>query len=87
MKTLQIEICACAECVMNGAMDIMQSAEELLAELPQGSEATVTPVKCLGESKHGVHAPRVSIDGVLFDSADSQTIMAEIISCFKKDGE
>lgn len=94
MKDLKIEICVCTECVMNGAMDIMDSAEQLLertAKMRQEDggkpQVTVSTVNCLGESKHGEHSPRVAINGTIFENADSQTVMAEIVSSMKKDGE
>ncbi len=93
MKNLKIEICACTECVMNGAMDILDSVEQLLERTAParreagGPEITVTTVKRLGESKHSGHAPQVAINGVVFENADSQTVMAEIVASMPKDGE
>ena len=94
MKDLKIEICVCTECVMNGAMDIMDSAEQLLEQTDhmrredgENPQITVSTVNCLGESKHGEHSPRVAINGTIFENADSQTVMAEIVSSMKKDGE
>jgi NADH:ubiquinone oxidoreductase subunit E len=91
MKNLNIEVCVCTECVMNGSMDIMESIEhltEMTAELDgynNDVEIIVTPVKCLGQAKHGIHSPKVSINGEIFESTNSETIMAEVISAIKKD--
>lgn len=92
MKNLDIEICACTECVMDGAMDIIESIEhlkEMSGELQDhyntNVEIYITPVKCLGEPKHGARSPKVSINGEVFESTDSQTIMAEVIAAMKKD--
>jgi len=91
-QTMDIEICVCTECVMDGSMDIMQSIEELKemsSELEEkyntDIEIKITPVKCLGKNKHGIHSPKVSINKQVFENTDSQTIMAEIILLMKKE--
>jgi NADH:ubiquinone oxidoreductase subunit E len=92
MKNINIEVCVCTECVMNGAMDIIESIErlkEISSELEEqyntNIEINITPVKCLGDAKHGANSPKVSINGELFKSANSETIMAKIIDMMKKD--
>ena len=91
-QKMDIEICVCTECVMNGSMDIMQSIEqlkemsdELQEKYNTDIELNITPVKCLGERKHGIHSPKISINGQVFENTDSQTIMAEIIALMKKE--
>lgn len=92
MEKLDIKVCVCTECVMNGAMDIIESIDGL-KEMFENNEdeydtdikINVTPVKCLGEPKHGNQSPRVSIDGQIFDNANNETIMAEIMNKIKKD--
>ncbi|MGI6030380.1 MAG: NAD(P)H-dependent oxidoreductase subunit E [Eubacteriales bacterium] len=91
MKTLPVKICVCTECVMHGALDLVESIETLknLAEdLDQNFSTDIAvkmeSVKCLGE-KHVGRSPRVEIGGVLYDNANSQTIMAEILSIISKD--
>lgn len=92
MEKLDIQVCVCTECVMDGAIDIIESIERLVEmksemeeEYYTDMEIIITPVKCLGEAKHGAHSPKVSINGLVFENTDSQTIMAEIISIMKKD--
>ena len=92
IQKMDIEICVCTECVMNGSMDIMQSieqlkemSEELEDKYNTDIELNTTPVKCLGKSKHGIHSPKVSINEKVFENTDSQTIMAEIIALMKKE--
>ena len=55
MKTIKVDVCVCTECVMNGAMDIMQAIEDM-KNLNQEEEnnyadvkVEINPVKCLGE--------------------------------------
>ena len=92
MEKLDIEVCVCTECIMDGAMDIIESIEQLkeMKEAMQEKyntdmEINITPVKCLGEVKHGIHSPKVSINGQIFENTDSQTIMAEIIARMKRE--
>lgn len=92
MKKLNIEICVCTECIMNGAMDIMESIErlkEMSGELKEqyntDIEINITPIKCLGDGRHGNFSPKVSINGKIFESTNSQSIMAEIIASMKKE--
>jgi NADH:ubiquinone oxidoreductase subunit E len=93
MNKQVIKVCTCTECVMNGSMDIMESIEnlkEMSGELSEkyetDTEIEVTPVKCLGDSKHGAYSPIVSINDELFKNTDNQTIMAEIVARMKKEG-
>lgn len=92
MEDLVIEVCVCTECVMDGAMDIMESIDELkeiYGDLQEDYDTdikiNVIPVKCLGEAKHGDHSPRVSINGEILENANNQTVMAEIIKRMKRD--
>lgn len=92
MEKLDIEVCVCTECVMDGSMDIIESIEHLKEmsgdykeQYDTDMEVHITPIKCLGEGKHGAHSPKVSINGKVFENTDSQTIMAEIIATMKKE--
>lgn len=87
MCNINIEICVCTECVMNGSMDIMEAVEQLKEvsgeykeNFNADAEINITPVKCIGKEKHGVSSPRISINGKVFEKADSETIMSEIIT-------
>ncbi len=91
MRDLNVEICVCTKCVMTGAMDIMVAIERLkeLApqfedEFPPDVNVVITPVKHLGTEVHKEHCPIVSINGRIFLNANSQTIMAEIVSFYKE---
>lgn len=88
MKKIHVEICACTACVMNGAMDLMESVESLetlhdemedgFMTEPQGELEVVTN-KCLGGVPHQEDAPVVSVDGKAFKRADADTVMAYIV--------
>ena len=90
MTTIKVDVCVCTECVMNGAMDIMQAIEDM-KNLNQEEEnnyadvnVEITPVKCLGEGKHGKSSPRVSINGTIYDKVNTQTVMSEIITMLQE---
>lgn len=92
MDKLNIEICSCTECVMNGSMDIMEALEQLKetsGEFKENfntdAEINITPVKCLGEEKHGASSPRVAINGQIFEKADSETIMSVVLEKLTKE--
>lgn len=90
-KVMDVKICVCNECVMNGALDIMESLEkmdEVAEEIKEsfGVEIKLNLIshKCIGECKHGNLSPRVSLEGKTIDNADSQTVMEEIIASMSK---
>lgn len=83
MKKLVVEVCVCTECVMKGAMDIIESIEslkKLKVQLRMNTQIQVEMSKCLGEARHGEHSPRVRIGGEMMEHADSETAMARIIN-------
>jgi NADH:ubiquinone oxidoreductase subunit E len=41
MNTIKVQICFGTHCTMMGAMDIMESVNELQPELPEGTEVEV----------------------------------------------
>ena len=91
MENLNIEICVGTKCIMNGAMDIIQSIEnlkeisgELSEEYNTNIEINITTVKCLEEGNHDCNSPRVSINGEIFNNTNSETIMARIIEEMKR---
>ena len=91
-KVLDVKVCVCNECVMNGAMDIMESLEkmdEVAEEIKESFDVeirlNVISDKCIGGSKHGALSPRVSLAGKVLDNADSQTVMEEIIASMSKE--
>lgn len=82
MKKLVVEVCVCTECVMKGAMEIIESIEslkKLKVQLRLNTQIEIEMSKCLGEAKHGASSPLVRIGGDLLERADSETVMARII--------
>lgn len=83
MKKILVEICACTECVMKGAMDLEESIEDLKklkTQLKISAPVKVEINKCLGEGKHADKSPLVMVNGELIENANSETVMAKIMS-------
>ena len=88
MKKLVVEVCVCTECVMKGAMDIIESIEslkKLKVQLRFNTQIQIVMSKCLGEAKHGAFSPLVKINGELLERANSETVMAKIIGMAQKE--
>lgn len=88
MKKLVVEVCVCTECVMKGAMEIIESIEslkKLKVQLRFNTQIQIAMNKCLGDTKHGAQSPLVKINGDIMERANSETVMAKIISMAQKD--
>ena len=88
MKKLIVEVCVCTQCVMNGAMDIIESIEslqKLKVQLRLNAQIQVEMNKCLGNCKHSDIAPVVAINGVMVEHANCETIMSKIVAITSKD--
>ena len=73
MEKIIVEICICTECVMHGAMDLMESVENL-TEIFQHEdndfeqrEIEIITNKCIGEPKHSHECPKIKTLEVLRD--------------------
>lgn len=94
MKKVEVKVCVCTACVMNGSVEIMESVESLRhlreqmedGDMIQGKrELIVTTDKCLGEVSHEADSPMVEVNGKVFTKADSESVMSYIIDCFKEE--
>ena len=88
MKRLIVEVCVCPECVMMGAMDIIEaivSLKKLKTQLRLNTQVQVITKSCIGDPKHGSDSPVVVINGDRLVCANSQTVMEKIISLKAKD--
>ena len=83
MKKMTVEVCVCAECVMNGAMDIIEAIEglqELKTQLRFNAQISVESVSCIGEPQHAGKGPYVRVNGDILEKANSETVMSRVIS-------
>lgn len=94
MKKVEVKVCVCTACVMNGSVEIMESVESLRhlreqmedGDMIQGKrELIVTTDKYLGGVSHEADSPMVEVNGKVFTRADSESVMSYIIDCFKEE--
>ncbi len=82
MKQLTVDICVCPQCVLEGAMSIMDSVDSLnqLEEQLNGVELLVQTHKHLGEGSHGESAPVVRIGEEYLEKATCENVMARVMA-------
>lgn len=88
MKRLEVKVCVCAQCVMNGAMDIVESVESLKMlknQLRFNASIKVSANECLCDKSHEDMSPLVIINGERMEKATSETVMSKIISIVSKE--
>lgn len=88
MKKLIVEVCVCTQCVMNGAMDIIESIEslkKLRVQLQLNAQIEIVTTTTLGNGTTAHSAPVVAINGEIIEHADSETIMSRIVEMTSKD--
>ena len=75
MKKIQVKVCVCTACVMNGSVEIMESVEslrDLREQMEEGYTAEEHEVleiatdKCLGGLPHQEDAPVIAVDDKVF---------------------
>lgn len=87
MKKLVVKVCVCTQCVMNGAMEIVESIEslqELRTQLRLGTSIEVDAHQCLCNHETGDVSPLVIVNGERIEKATSESVMSKIISKISK---
>lgn len=87
MQKLDVKVCVCTQCVMNGAMDIVESIEglqKLKAQLRFNMTIKVSANESLCEKGETDAAPLVTINSERMEKATSETVTAKIISLISK---
>lgn len=87
MKRLEVKVCVCTQCVMNGAMEIVESIEslqELKTQLRFGTAIEVAAQECLCDPSGGDTSPLVVINGERLERATSEAVMSKIIALISK---
>ena len=89
MGKIIVEVCAGTHCTMMGSMDIIDavhSLDEIRQALDDACEVEVTAVPCMNLCKKEIHGPFVRVDGQLIQHAESEAVMAAIMSrCRQQD--
>ncbi len=87
MKRLEVRVCACTQCIMNGAMDIVESIESLQKLKNQlRFDATIKVIanECLCDKAGHDVSPLVIINSERIEKATSDIVTAKIISMISK---
>lgn len=86
MKTIDVKVCACTACVMDGSMSLANSIEDMKrvkAQLGIDADIKVEMCKCIGEPGHNDTAPVASVNGVIINKAKSEIVMEKITELAK----
>ena len=86
MKTIDVKVCACTVCVMNGSMSLCNSVEgmkKVKDQLGINADIKVEMCKCVGEPGHNECAPVVSINDEIIEKAKSEIVMEKITELAK----
>lgn len=87
MKSLEVKVCVCTHCIMDGAMDIVESIEslqKLKSQLRFNTSVKISANECLCERGSGDRSVLVLINGEALEKATSETVTAKIISIISK---
>lgn len=88
MKTINVEVCVCTNCVMNGAMDLIESIEglaKLEKQLKADKVIKISTNKKIGGNDHSSCSPVVTVDDCLLLDTDTETVMEKILASFPKE--
>lgn len=83
MKRLDVKVCVCTQCVMNGALEIadsVKSLQKLKNQLRFDTQVKVHAAEKLCTAENAEAAPLVIVGGEVIEKATSETVMAKIIS-------
>lgn len=81
MKKVNLEVCVCTECVMMGAMEIIDAIESLKSletDLYKDLDIEVKTASSVCAPKKPHASPVVKINGERYEKSNSATIMAKI---------
>lgn len=84
MKRVEVKVCVCTQCVMNGAMDIVEAVESLQKlknQLRFNASVKVSANERLCDKEQDANvSPLVIINNERMEGATSEQVMARIIS-------
>lgn len=88
MKKLEVKVCACTQCIMNGAMDIVESIESLQKlknQMRFNTSVKVIANECLcDKSAAEDQSIVVEINGERYEKATPEGIASKIISIIRQ---
>ncbi len=83
MKRLDVNVCVCTHCVMNGALEIAESVkslQKLKNQLRFDTTVRVNATENLCKTANADASPLVIVGGEVIEKATSDAVMAKIIS-------
>lgn len=87
MKSLEVKVCVCTHCVLNGAMDIVEAIEslqKLKSQLRFNTSVKIIATESICADSKGEFSPLVYINGEALERATSETVTAKIISMISR---
>ena len=84
---LDVEVCVCTQCVMNGALDIADSVEslkKLKSQLRLKSNVHVDASRGICDKDKHDCSPLVIVDGERLEKMTSEMVMSKVISAMRK---
>ena len=87
MKRLDVNVCVCTQCVMNGALEIaetVKSLQKLKNQLRFDTSVRVNATEKLCDGTQNDASPLVVVGGEPIEKATSDMVMAKIISKIAK---
>lgn len=88
MKKLTVTVCTCAECTMNGAMDIIEAIEDLKklkVQLQLRTQIEIITNRNLCGESNSYRSPVVQINSDILENCDTETVMSRILLAANKD--
>lgn len=87
MKRLDVKVCVCTQCIMSGAMDIVESIEslqKLKSQLRFNATINVIANERICKKDGADMSPIVIVNGEIIEKATSETVTAKIITLVSK---
>jgi NADH:ubiquinone oxidoreductase subunit E len=80
-KMVKVKICAGSHCSLVGALNILETLEELQEEYPD--QIQIERVECLDKCEDIKKAPVVKVDDEIITSAQNQIVISKVMERIK----
>lgn len=83
MRTITVEVCVCTQCVLHGAMNIIESVESMRKLKYEMRHKTRVELSTIS-ARHPESSPLVKINGEAMENCTCQQVMESIVSQVSK---
>ncbi|HIT19581.1 MAG TPA: hypothetical protein IAB57_08260 [Candidatus Fimivivens faecavium] len=83
VRTITVEVCVCTQCVLHGAMNIIESVESMRRLKYEMRHKTRVELSTIS-ARHPEAPPLVKINGEAMENATCQQVMESIVSYVSK---